>query len=35
MGGGSKVPCIVNLGTRWWWVVSFLSWLLYHWGRSP
>jgi hypothetical protein len=28
-GGGGTVPCIVNLGTRWRWVVSFTPRLFY------
>jgi len=28
-GSGSIVPCILNLGTRWRWVVSFTSQPLY------
>ena len=36
-GGGSKciVPLILNLGTRWSWVVEFTPWLLYSLGKSP
>jgi len=28
-------PCILDLGTRWRWVVSFTIWPLYPQGRSP
>jgi len=33
---GSEViaPCILNLGTRWRWVVSFTPCLLYPWWKS-
>jgi len=29
MGNGGVAPCILNLGTRWKWVVSFILWPLY------
>jgi len=28
-------PLSLNLGTRWWWVFSFTTWLFYAWGKSP
>jgi hypothetical protein len=28
-------PCILKLGTRWRWMVSFMPWSLYPWGKSP
>jgi hypothetical protein len=34
-GSGSRAPCILNHGSRWKWVVSFTSQLLYPWGKSP
>jgi len=33
-GNGGVALCILNLNTRWRWVVSFMSWLLYPWGKS-
>jgi len=33
--GGGIVPCILDLGTRRRWVVSFTPRLLYHQGKSP
>jgi len=35
--GGMEVivPCILNLGTGWRWVVSTRLWLVYPWGKSP
>jgi hypothetical protein len=35
MKSGGTVPPILNLGTRWRWVVSFTSRPLYPWGKSP
>jgi hypothetical protein len=32
---GGKVPCILNLSTRWNWVVSFMSWPLNPQGKNP
>ena len=32
---GSKVTCMLSLSIRWWWVVSFINWLLYPWGKFP
>jgi hypothetical protein len=34
-GSGSIDPHILDLGTRWGWVVSFMPWPLYHQGKSP
>jgi len=34
-GNGGITQCILNLGTRQRWVVNFIHWLLYPWGRSP
>jgi len=31
----STTPPILNLNTRWRWVVSFMSWLLYLYGKNP
>jgi hypothetical protein len=33
-GSGDPVLCILNLGTRWEWVVSFMPWQLYIWGKN-
>jgi len=32
---GDIAPCILNLGTRWAWVVSFTPRPLYLWGKRP
>jgi hypothetical protein len=32
---GAIAPCILELSTRWSWVVSFMSWPLYPQGKSP
>jgi len=32
-GSGGTAACILNLGTRKWWVVSFTPWLLYPWKK--
>jgi hypothetical protein len=32
---GSIASHILNLGTRWRWVVSFMPWILYPQGKSP
>jgi hypothetical protein len=32
---GGITPCILNLGTRWRWMVSFTPWALYTRGKSP
>jgi len=32
---GGITPRILNLGTRWRWVVSFTPQPLYPWGKSP
>jgi hypothetical protein len=32
---GGIVPCVLNLGTRWRWVVSFTPRTLYHRGENP
>jgi len=34
-GTESIAPRILHLGTRWRWVVSFMTWSLYPWGKSP
>jgi hypothetical protein len=34
-GSGDIVPCILDLGTRWRWVVSFTPRPLYPEGKSP
>jgi len=34
-GSGGIVPGILDLGTRWRWVVSFMPWPLYTQGKSP
>jgi len=34
-GSGGTAPCILDLGTRWRWVVSFTPWLLYPRERAP
>jgi hypothetical protein len=34
LGSGSIAPCILYLGTRWRWVVSFTPWPLYPQGKS-
>jgi len=34
-GSGCTVPLILNLGTRWEWVVSFTTWPLYSQGKKP
>jgi len=33
-GSGGIAPWILNFSTRWKWVVSFTSWLLYTQGKS-
>jgi hypothetical protein len=35
MGRGGMASCILNLGTRWRWVVSFTPWPLYAQGKNP
>jgi len=35
VGSGSIDPHILNVSTRWRWVVSFTTWPLYHWGKEP
>jgi hypothetical protein len=35
MGNGDKALNILNLSTRWRWVVRFSLWQLYHWGIRP
>jgi hypothetical protein len=32
---GGTAPCILMLGTRWCWMVSFTPWVLYSWGKQP
>jgi hypothetical protein len=34
-GSGGIAPLILDLGTRWRWVVSFTTWPLYPQGKSP
>jgi hypothetical protein len=34
-GSGGISPCILDLSTRWRWVVSFMPWLLYPRGKNP
>jgi len=34
LGSRGIAPCILILGTRQRWAVSFMSWLLYLWGKS-
>jgi hypothetical protein len=34
MGSRGTAPCILNLGTRWWWVFSITSLPLYPHGKS-
>jgi hypothetical protein len=34
-GSGGTAPHILDLGTRWRWVVSFMPWLLYSQGKCP
>jgi len=34
-GSGGIAACILDLGTRWSWVVSFTPWLLYSQGKRP
>jgi len=34
-GSGGIAPCILDLGSRWRWVVSFTLRLLYPQGKSP
>jgi hypothetical protein len=34
-GSGDITPNIINLSTRWRWVVSFMPWPLYPQGRNP
>jgi hypothetical protein len=34
-GSGGIAPCILDLGTRWRWVVSFTPWPICPWGKSP
>lgn len=34
-GSGSKTPLILNLSTRQSWVLSFMHWPLYLWGKNP
>lgn len=33
--GGSSVPLILSLDTKWTWVVNFTTWLLYLWQKAP
>jgi hypothetical protein len=35
LGSGGIAPCILDLGTRWRWVVSFMPRSLYPQGKSP
>jgi hypothetical protein len=35
LGSGDIAPCILDLGTRWRWVVSFMPQPLYPQGKSP
>jgi len=35
VGSGGIAPHILNLGTRWRQVVSFMTWPLYSWAKSP
>jgi hypothetical protein len=34
LGSGGLAPCVLELGTRWRWVVSFTPWPLYRQGKS-
>jgi len=34
-GSGGIGTHILNLGITWRWVVSFMLWVLYSWGKSP
>jgi hypothetical protein len=34
-GSGDIAPCILDLGTRWKWLISFMHWPLYPQGKSP
>jgi hypothetical protein len=34
-GSGGRGACILALNTRWRWVVSFTTWLLYPQGENP
>jgi hypothetical protein len=34
-GSGSIAPCILDLSTRWRWVVSFMPQMLYCQGKNP
>jgi len=34
MGDRDIAPHIVNCATRWKWIVRFMPWLLYPWGKS-
>jgi len=34
MGSEDVVPFVLNLSTRWRWVVSFMHWPLYLWRKS-
>ena len=34
-GKRGSLPLILNLGTKWWYVVSLTLLLLYSWGKNP
>jgi hypothetical protein len=34
-GGVDLVPCILTIDTGWKWVLTFVPWLIYVWGKSP